>query len=67
MPGNVKQNLYSVKMASYKDSHGKIIQRKQTKPHRYAGPAASKAGGRAASRQAAQIVGRYPLSSWRPA
>jgi hypothetical protein len=26
---SVKQYLYSVKMTTYKDSHGKIIQRKQ--------------------------------------
>ncbi len=32
MPDVVKQNLYSVKIATYKDSHGKIIQRKQDQP-----------------------------------
>src|SRR3954468_20499956 len=67
MPGAVKQNLYSVKMASYKDSHGKIIQRKQNGPPRGEGPPACKARSRTAGRPAPPCVGRYPLSSWRPA
>jgi hypothetical protein len=28
----VKQNLYSVKIAAYKDSHGKNLKRKQSEP-----------------------------------
>ena len=52
MVGIVKQNLYSVKIATYKDSHGKKSERKQSRPAR-AGihPQGSKAG------RAAQPVG----------
>src|SRR5260221_820798 len=58
-------NLYSVKMASYKDSYGKIIQRKQNEPPGGAPAQASEGRGRAASRPAAPRIGRRSLSSWR--
>jgi hypothetical protein len=65
---SVKQYLYSVKMTTYKDSHGKIIQRKQGQPSSDdAGPQAGEGGSRKARRPAMQIVGRNPLSAWRPA
>src|ERR1700680_5191718 len=58
----VKQNLYSVKMTSYKDSYGKIIQRKQSKPScGGTNPQAGKGGSRKAGRPAAQIDRRIPL------
>src|SRR5258708_17727704 len=64
----VKQNLYSVKMTSYKDSYGKIIQRKQSEPScGGTNPQAGKGGSRKAGRPAAQIDRRIPLSPRRPA
>src|SRR6266481_5086076 len=57
--------LYIVKMASYKDSHGKIIQRKQSEPSGDgASPQTGEGCSRKARRPAAQIVRRYPLSPW---
>ena len=46
MPVAVKQNLYTVKIATYKDSHGKKSERKQSEPPgANAGPHCSKTGG----------------------
>ena len=46
MAGIVKQNLYSVKIATYKDSHGKKSERKQSEPPgANAGSHCSKTGG----------------------
>ena len=47
-------------MASYKDSHGKILQRKQSKPPCAAGPPAGEGGGRKAAGRRRKSPGDAP-------
>jgi hypothetical protein len=63
MAGIVKQNLYSVKIAIYKDSHGKKSERKQGRPARATAQGQCSKAGRASQ----PLDGRYSVSPRRAA